>query len=232
MDSLPPSPIAKPTLQSNIVTLWSKFKHFRITSFSTRKHLSRPQMGTHLTTDAFPTSAFPMGMGSPALLSGSSSTMMVWHLDLQTPMAPALHPTSPTYMWRLTISTMMKGKQNPHFLSQHGSAFSWWALLLISSSYTMPSLPMMTGGSPMRCTITVTLTPSTPTFASSLNIFKSSSMLSNKLDTVQQARSSCESCLQLVCMAEQVEALKNIPCKPQASHSTWKHKSSGHGRPN
>jgi len=52
-----------------------------------------------------------------------------------------------------------------------------------------------------------------------------------KLDAVQQAHSSCESHLQLSHAAKQVETLKNIPHKPQASCSAWKRKPSGCGRP-
>src|SRR6266850_1600 len=55
--------------------------------------------------------------------------------------------------------------------------------------------------------------------------------LQTKLNAVQQAHSSCKSHLQLAHAAEQVEILKNIPCKPQATHSVWKHKSSRHGCP-
>src|SRR6267142_95344 len=53
-----------------------------------------------------------------------------------------------------------------------------------------------------------------------------------KLDAIQLARSSCKSHLQLAHPAEQVEKLQNIPHKPQASRTAWKHKTTGCGCPN
>jgi len=52
-----------------------------------------------------------------------------------------------------------------------------------------------------------------------------------KLDTVQQACHSCESHLQLAHAPKQVEKLKNILHKAQASRTAWKHKSSECGHP-
>src|SRR6267142_1411357 len=51
------------------------------------------------------------------------------------------------------------------------------------------------------------------------------------LNAIQQACSTCKSRLQLVRAAEQVEKLKNIPCKPQATCGTWKRKSTRCGHP-
>src|SRR6266850_7697060 len=51
------------------------------------------------------------------------------------------------------------------------------------------------------------------------------------LDAISQARSSSESRLLLARASEQVDKLKNIPRKAQATRSAWKRKSNGHGRP-
>jgi len=51
------------------------------------------------------------------------------------------------------------------------------------------------------------------------------------LNAIQQAHSASESWLLLAQASEQVEKLKNIPRKPQATCGVWKHKPSGHGRP-
>src|SRR6266850_734395 len=51
------------------------------------------------------------------------------------------------------------------------------------------------------------------------------------LDALQQARSASESQLLLARASEQVEKLKNIPRKPQATHVAWKRKPSGRGCP-
>src|SRR6266850_5125723 len=48
---------------------------------------------------------------------------------------------------------------------------------------------------------------------------------------LQQAHSTSESCFLLARASKQVEKLKNIPHKPQATCRAWKHKSSGHGCP-
>jgi len=52
-----------------------------------------------------------------------------------------------------------------------------------------------------------------------------------RLDSISQVRASCESCLILARASAQVEKLSNVPRKPQANHSGWKHKASGRGRP-
>src|SRR6267142_1727964 len=51
------------------------------------------------------------------------------------------------------------------------------------------------------------------------------------LDAISQARASSESRLLLARASEQVDKLKNVPRKAQATRSAWKRKSNGHGRP-
>src|SRR6266850_1668001 len=51
------------------------------------------------------------------------------------------------------------------------------------------------------------------------------------LNAISQARSASESWLLLARASEQVEKLKNVLRKPQATCSAWKRKSSGRGRP-
>jgi len=51
------------------------------------------------------------------------------------------------------------------------------------------------------------------------------------LNALSQAHTASETRLLLARASEQVEKLENVPCKPQATCSAWKRKSSGHGRP-
>src|SRR6267142_1812088 len=51
------------------------------------------------------------------------------------------------------------------------------------------------------------------------------------LNAISQARSASETRLLLARASEQVDKLENVPRKAQATRSTWKHKSNGHGRP-
>src|SRR6266850_827971 len=51
------------------------------------------------------------------------------------------------------------------------------------------------------------------------------------LNALSQARAASETQLLLARASEQVEKLENVPHKPQATHSVWKRKSSGCGRP-
>jgi len=52
-----------------------------------------------------------------------------------------------------------------------------------------------------------------------------------ELNAIQNACAACKSHLMLTYALEQVETLKNILYKPQATCSVWKHKSTGHGCP-
>jgi len=51
------------------------------------------------------------------------------------------------------------------------------------------------------------------------------------LNALSQARAASETRLLLARASEQVEKLKNVPHKPQATCSVWKRKSNGRGRP-
>ena len=51
------------------------------------------------------------------------------------------------------------------------------------------------------------------------------------LNAISQACTASETRLLLARASEQVEKLENVPCKPQATCSVWKCKSSGRGRP-
>jgi len=51
------------------------------------------------------------------------------------------------------------------------------------------------------------------------------------LNAISQARATSETWLLLARASEQVEKLENVPRKPQATCSAWKHKSSGRGHP-
>src|SRR6266850_260596 len=146
-----------------------------------RRPSNGPLRVTSSTMDAFPTSASHAAMDSPVQLSGSNSTMMVWHWASQTPTALNRCHTLPTYTPNPTTNTMKRAKQNPCFPYHRGSASLWWAPLSILPCFTMPLLTTMTGGSPARSTTTVTSIASLPTTASNSNRCRSTSTPSNRL---------------------------------------------------
>src|SRR6266850_5786160 len=76
---------------------------------------------------------------------------------------------------------MMKARQSLHSPFQHGSGTSWWAPLLTSSYFTMPSSSTTIGGLPRKCTDTVTSTLNTLTPVSSSNTSRLSLTPSNWL---------------------------------------------------
>src|SRR6267142_391942 len=146
-----------------------------------KKPSNEPLRVTPSTMDAFPTSTSHAATGFPTRLSGSSLTTMVRRRALQTPTALNQCRTLPTYTPNPTTNTMKKAGQSPHFPYHRGSASLWWAPQSILPYFTMPSLTMMTGDSPMRSTTTVTSTASLLTPASSSNKCRSTSMPSNRL---------------------------------------------------
>src|SRR6267142_5704804 len=189
-DSLPRSPIARPTLQCSSTASPSRSKAFRIAFSNMKKPSSEPQRAMSSITDVFPTSASHVATGSPARLSGSSSMTTEQCRALQTRMALNQPRTSPTYMPNLTTNTLKRETRNPHSPYRRGSASSRWAHQLISLYSITPLLTLMIGRSPARSTDTATSTANLPIPASSSNKCRLTSMPSARLGPLAKLGSS------------------------------------------
>src|SRR6266850_1599 len=108
MDCSPPSPTVKPTPQSSIADLQSKFNHSRIASSNMNKHSNVLQTSTPLMMVASLTFTSHMEMESPAPPNGSNSTTMVQYLDMLTAMGQAPYCISLTYTQNPMISMTMR----------------------------------------------------------------------------------------------------------------------------